>query len=112
MPIIFGWGRQKVKDFGPIHRHDCSNCGNTAFWNLYVVTTYFSLFFIPVIPYSVKRYLNCPICGNHIEIAKEQFEYYKNLALINAAYNESRITKEEYKQLISEINQIGHGLIN
>jgi hypothetical protein len=39
--------------------------------------TWFTLFFIPVIPYSSKYCITCPNCGSYEELSKEEFERIK-----------------------------------
>lgn len=106
MPILFGWGHQTVKDLGQSEKNECSNCQHTTFWNLYVVKTWFTLFFLPVIPYCVKRYIACPVCDNSIEISEDDFEAYNNIALINQAYNEDRLSSDEYEQLLNDYGKV------
>lgn len=107
MPILFGWGHQKIKEFGPVTRHNCEHCSNNSYWGLYSVSLYFTLFFIPVFSYSTKYFIACPICNNNVELTEEMFEYFNQFSMANAAYNESRITKEEYQFVLKELNS-GH----
>jgi len=54
--IIFGWGHQTIKNIGPTFKNHCSHCNNEDYWTLTKYTTWFTLFFIPVIPYSIKYF--------------------------------------------------------
>lgn len=73
MLIVFGWGHQKRYDFGPVAMARCEHCGNNVGWRLLEVSVWFSLFFVPVFPYSRRRFLLCPICSYGLELTTEQF---------------------------------------
>lgn len=103
MFILFGWGHQKVAQHGPTIRHNCSNCGNNSSWHLCTVTTFFELFFVPVIPYSKKYFLYCPICSNSIELSEDHFKIFNNFALLNNALKEESILEEDYNTLIQRL---------
>ncbi len=62
MFVIFGWGKVTRKILRYMGIHTCSHCGNTQEWNLVKVRTWFTLFFVPVIPYSTKYVAMCPVC--------------------------------------------------
>jgi hypothetical protein len=57
--IIFGIRRLR-KGMGPLLLR-CANCGMSPVV-LFRVSTWFALFFIPVIPLSFKHYVACPNC--------------------------------------------------
>ncbi len=70
--IIFGFGHQKATSLGNIGAMDCPRCHNTAPYVIHRVRTYFSLFFIPLIPYSTKYLLSCTICREAREISEAE----------------------------------------
>jgi len=43
-----------------------------------MIRTWFTLFFIPIIPYKTKYVIGCPKCGSYIELTEEQFEKMKS----------------------------------
>lgn len=51
---------------------DCPRCHNTAPYVVHQLRTWFTLFFIPVIPYSTKYLLSCTICREAREITAEE----------------------------------------
>ncbi|HEY3782267.1 MAG TPA: zinc ribbon domain-containing protein [Fimbriimonadaceae bacterium] len=62
--LIFGWGRRtntKLGQFGPA---PCPRCHNNALYQHIKQRRWFSLFFIPVIPYETHEFLVCEICSN------------------------------------------------
>ena len=73
MFFIFGWGRQLKKKFGPVFKKMCSHCHNEDYWIFLRISTWFTLFFIPVIPYSWKYFLACPICEYGVYLKPAQF---------------------------------------
>ncbi|GAA0721199.1 hypothetical protein GCM10008905_11380 [Clostridium malenominatum] len=87
--IIYGWGRKTVKNYGEKGTYRCNNCNNTSNWRLVRVSTWFTLFFIPIIPYSRKFALTCPVCGSYIEVPKEEFK---------SLLNEEGISVERYSR--------------
>ena len=68
MLIIFGI-RRLNKRMGPIALR-CSNCGMSGL-ALFRVSTWFALFFIPVIPLGFKHVTVCPNCKRQAQVSKE-----------------------------------------
>lgn len=102
--IIFGWGHQMIKNFGPTFRHHCNHCNNDEYWVLTRIMTWFTLFFIPVFPYEIKYFLSCPICQYGLTLKKEQIDEIKPLAEANQLLVDGKITKEEYQNKINLLN--------
>ena len=71
MIIIFGLRRLR-KGLGPVMLR-CSNCGMSPLV-LFRVSTWFALFFIPVIPVSFKHYTACANCKRFEQVSKAQVE--------------------------------------
>lgn len=71
--FIFGWGFRTVKRFGFVGKHKCGACHADTGWQLVKVTTWFTLFFIPIIPTSIKRMIICSQCNAGRIINKELF---------------------------------------
>jgi len=104
MPIIFGWGRQTVKQIGVVFKNLCNNCHNEEYWILTKITTWFSLFFIPLIPYSTKYFLSCPVCKYGLNLDQKQINELVPLAETNQLLLDGKITKEEYDIKIAQIH--------
>lgn len=96
MFILFGWGHQTTKIFGVTLKNLCSNCNNEDYWVLQRTITWFTLFFIPIIPYSFKYFLYCPICERGIYLDKDQVQTFKPLAETNQLLIDGKISPEEY----------------
>jgi len=71
MIIIFGIRRLR-KALGPVLLR-CANCGMSPV-GLLRVSTWFALFFIPVIPVNFKHYTVCPNCKRIDQIPKADLE--------------------------------------
>lgn len=104
MPIIFGWGRQTTWNIGPVFRQQCSHCNNNEFWVLLRRTTWFTLFFIPIIPYKSAWWCLCPICKYGIELKPEQVQKLKPIAEANQQLNKGEITEQQYQIKMASIN--------
>lgn len=68
MFIIFGFGRRTVRVLGFTAARLCGNCHNTSPWKVMKVTRWFTLFFIPIVPYSSKYLAICPTCSRGIQV--------------------------------------------
>lgn len=101
--IIFGWGHQMIKNFGPTFRQHCSHCNNDEYWVLMRTMTWFTLFFIPVFPYLKKYFLTCPVCEYGFILDSEQTEKIKPLAEANQLLVDGKITEMEYKVQMNQL---------
>ena len=72
--IIFGWGKKIRRQAGQSGPYRCKHCHNLSWWPLYVVITWFTFFFVPVIPYRKEHVMICGVCGNGIKLDKEKFK--------------------------------------
>lgn len=62
MFILFGFGKQTVKYLASAGLRACPNCGNQREWSRLLIRTWFTLFFIPIIPYRTRTVALCPVC--------------------------------------------------
>lgn len=60
--IIYGWNRQTRRIVGTVGTTNCSHCNMTSDFHLVQRRTWFTLFYIPVIPYSSKYFVLCSRC--------------------------------------------------
>lgn len=109
MLFIFGWGKQTVKNHGPVYMYHCDNCNNDRNWLLYSRRTWFTLFFIPVIPYNKDNAILCPVCSHGSKLDDKQFEHMKAVADCNMELINKRISDEAHaaklKQLAADFSQ-------
>lgn len=102
--IIFGWNRQTIKQIGVVFKQICGHCKNEEYWVLTRTITWFTLFFIPIIPYSIKYFLSCPVCKYGLTLNQKQIDELKPLAEINQSLLDGNITQEEYQDRILQLN--------
>ncbi|PYG85627.1 zinc ribbon family protein [Ruminiclostridium sufflavum DSM 19573] len=103
MFFIFGWGHQTVKNHGPVKVFHCEHCNNDKVWILHSRKTWFTLFFIPVIPYSSEHLLFCPICHHGVRLDNEKFNELRLIAECNTELIGKKITEEQHAQRIEKI---------
>jgi len=104
MFFIFGWGHQTIWDVGSTFRIMCNHCNNEEFWGLSRRTTWFTLFFIPIIPYKTEWLVTCPICKYGSELDSAQVEKIKPIAEVNQQLLEGKISEQEHNLKISALN--------
>jgi uncharacterized protein YlaI len=100
MFFIFGWGKQTVKNHGPVHIFHCDHCNNDKNWTLYTRKTWFTLFFIPVIPYQIEHLMLCPICNHGVKLDNEKFNELKAVAQCNSDLLSQKITQEQHSDMM------------
>ncbi len=71
--VILGWDYKKIQNYGPVKREQCNNCNNETTFQLQKLSTWFTLFLLPIIPYRTDYLLVCPICKNYHEIDSSEF---------------------------------------
>ncbi len=96
MPILFGWGKTTVKDHGECIAASCPRCHNQVILRHLLVTTWFTLFFVPLIPYKRRRVLVCGICSWARDVPKEQVPLTDEMNTITAQWRSGALNDEEY----------------
>lgn len=97
--IIWGWGKVIRSYKGYVFQKQCGYCNTVSFWRLCVKRTWFTLFFIPIIPYHKTYCIECPNCGSYIEINKQQYqEIYQQMKMHDmiAEQRQNTIQREQY----------------
>ena len=61
MFIIFGFGKRTRKVVGVVGSRTCNYCNTYAEWQLCILRTWFTLFFIPIIPYGKSYNIVSPL---------------------------------------------------
>ena len=74
MFLIFGIGQPSVKQYDTKEYKHCTHCNNSTNWKVSKHSSWFTLFFIPVIPVSTKYLFHCPICNNGWKIDGYEFD--------------------------------------
>jgi hypothetical protein len=94
--IIFGWGKVTHNNYGPTMATKCPNCNNDTWLQLRRYRKWFTLFFIPVIPYSSKHLLLCEVCSQGLELKGEKIQSAKQLNELTQGLLSQTISKDEY----------------
>ena len=102
--IIFGFGGGRPKDRGPVIPARCPNCGNENYLRHVSSTRWFSLFFIPLIPYSTKHFLLCPVCTQGRPLTRDQAAKAQEMATWTQRYRAGEVPHEEYAARAAEFS--------
>lgn len=102
MFILFGWGKRTHTDHGPTLPVNCPTCHNQTYWRYKHYRTWFTLFFIPVIPYGSDHYLLCDICQQGIVLNEQQREPARVLAGHTGMYLAQQMSLPDYETKLSE----------
>jgi hypothetical protein len=95
--IIFGYRGGKRKDLGEALPMRCPQCNNATFYRYMTVTSWFSLFFVPVIPLKRRDYLVCPICTRALVLRKDQREMASKLVELTSRYRAGAFGEADYQ---------------
>ena len=71
MFFIFGL-RKKSPPPRELLKGECYHCKNHVSWLYFKATDWLELFFIPLIPFGTTHLLACSICGDGIELEREE----------------------------------------
>ena len=96
--IFFGWGGGKAKDVGPAAPITCPNCRNATTFHYVTSTKWFRLYFVPIIPYSRKHFLLCPVCTRGMALTSETARLAAGMVPITRARIADELTEPEYQQ--------------
>lgn len=96
MFIIFGFGKKTRKVVGGVGTKTCNFCNTQSVWQLCIIRTWFTLFFIPVIPYEKYYCISCPNCKSYLKLTKEDFEQIER-RLLPGNSNESLSDAIKYR---------------
>ncbi|MBQ7359050.1 MAG: zinc ribbon domain-containing protein [Lachnospiraceae bacterium] len=71
MLIIWG-SRSMDKTLGETQRsYQCQHCNNVNRYRVFRRRNWFTLFWIPIFPFSSKYYITCPICNFGSKLKKQ-----------------------------------------
>lgn len=82
MFFVFGFGYTTTYNYQAKAESRCPRCGSIVHFQLTKIKKWFTLFFIPVIPYETKYYVRCPECPYEIEVDKINFSRPKDNRII------------------------------
>lgn len=76
MFFFYGWGTKADKK-EVYDQKFCPTCNALVPFHGVIQYDYFSLFFIPIIKWNKRYYMECPYCGNAYSISKETYQQIK-----------------------------------
>jgi hypothetical protein len=87
MIVVYGKGESEER-FGPITSLNCKNCKISNKWTVQKTTDWFTLYFIPVIPFNKYKIL-CLNCQHTEIIPKAEFKIYWEFLTLSEQIGES-----------------------
>lgn len=93
--------KARDKEYGPAYPAYCNRCQNDSLFHLGKVRQWFHLYWIPLIPWKAERLLYCQICGEAIELERDEFKRAIDLVNDTQRYRERELSEEEYEQILS-----------
>ena len=111
MFIIFGWNHRTTHGHGAVCNKTCSHCNNEVDWQLIQIKNWFTLFFIPIFPSDNEYFLTCPICSHGKQVFKEKIIELKKVIELNTAFNEGKITEENWQKSVDQLEQTSESKI-
>ena len=97
MLILWGFGHRTTKILGVMPESLCGRCNNRTTRKIMKLTTWFTLFFIPIIPYRRQYLLVCPICGQAQQLTKAEFDSLVGSGANGLPIGQPALTADEIK---------------
>jgi hypothetical protein len=99
MLLIFGM-RNRAHQHGPCVAASCPRCHNEVVLSYLVVTRWFTLFFVPLIPFGRRRMLICPICSWQRQATREAEPLALEMIGITAHWQAHELADDEYARRV------------
>ena len=99
MLLIFGM-RNRAHQHGPCVAATCPRCHNEVVLQYVVVTRWFTLFFLPVIPFGRRRVLVCPICSWQREVPAKSEPLALEMIGITSSWKAQQLDDAEYARRV------------
>lgn len=100
--FIVGLSGGKPKDYGPVVLTTCPNCRNETTFHYVKVRKSVSVYFVPVVPYSTKHYLQCPVCSRGMELTREQAQQAYLMVSKTTRFLAQELDPAEYRKAADE----------
>ena len=86
--VIFGW-KQKAKELAALMMQ-CRNCGMPGWQHVLRTMTWFTLFFLPVLPLWVSYQSVCGTCGAKAKLSKADADAMISQAQAHGPHQQAR----------------------
>jgi uncharacterized protein YbaR (Trm112 family) len=100
MIILFGWSFKTEKTIGPARKQHCPICNREEFHILHRESRWFTLFFVPVVPYEHHYTLYCPFCKHTEELPAGESKKLKPLAELHRAFMIGELHEQIYRNKV------------
>jgi hypothetical protein len=87
----------KHKDWGPADFMECEHCDRESYFVLSERWMEAQLFFLPIYRHQRMYFQECPHCGKAVNIAEEDWPYYKSLASLQNQFIAGSLTESEFE---------------
>lgn len=86
MFILWGIGKKKKETKYTVN-DVCGCCKTASVMKIIKIFNYFSIFFLPIISWGTKYYVECPKCGAAREMTKQEYKSIKQQLKENSSKN-------------------------
>jgi hypothetical protein len=98
--LIMGFGPRRPNDRGEVAPALCPNCGNHVTFRLLEMRSWFSLFFIPLVPGRARHAVTCPVCQYGILVDGAPLDQARDLIEMTAAHKRGGIDPATYRAAV------------
>jgi hypothetical protein len=102
MAIVYGTRRERSTDLGPLVPRRCGHCHAVEFWRLHYARTFFTLFWISVLPLQSPHWILCPACGTDFRLRGDGPRIAKQCLETTAKYVADQIDESEYWKTLTD----------
>lgn len=102
MIFLFGFGERTHVDKGPLPQEHCPACGENHFRVLSKVKFWFSLFFIPIIPYRTQWVSRCTYCSSEAILPPDKVNTATEVARIHQLAIDEDWDDERFQRELKE----------
>lgn len=95
-----GFGPRRPNDRGEVAPALCPNCGNHVTFHLLEMRSWFSLFFVPLVPGRARHAVTCPVCHYGIFVEGEPLDLARELIELTAAHKRGGVDPATYRTAV------------
>lgn len=101
--IVWGWGKRTGGPKGAALVLKCERCGNLTYFDLVQHKTWFTIFFIPVVPYENENILACRVCtAGYALKSRQAVMWAEKLAAVTSRWEKKELSDAEYQATLSD----------
>jgi hypothetical protein len=100
--LVMGWGRATPRDIGAVAPTKCPHCHNQVVVRFFRVTSWFRLFWVPLVPYRRQEFLICPICRTRFGVSAGQREAVQQMIARTAQRDRGALPESDYSATVRD----------